>query len=68
MVRLVSAKLRVEWKRKESKVQVVEKEGSERTLHLPDQQLTVQPICPSENQEFGGTAGEELVAQTGEPA
>ena len=38
-----------------------------RTLHLPDEQLAVEPVRPREEEELRRTAGEEFGAQAGEP-
>lgn len=39
-----------------------------RTLHLPDEEVFVEPVCAGKEEELGSAAGEEFVAQTGEPA
>lgn len=42
--------------------------GEERTLHLAHHELRVEPIRPSEEEEFRGPAREEFGGEADEPA
>ena len=44
-----------------------ELEKETQTLHLPNDQLLVQPVCPCEQQQLAASRFEELLRQADEP-